>query len=156
VTVGTQLTFNRLIKAVENWALENQYHDIIFQTGNNAYQPKIGVVHDFINAQQMDEYFDLADIVIAHAGMGSVLTSLTKNKPLVIMPRLLKYNEHRNDHQVATYKKVKNISGIYACIDEFSVSEQINLAIKSKKLESSISPYASAKLTDYIRSQVLM
>jgi UDP-N-acetylglucosamine transferase subunit ALG13 len=156
VTVGTQLTFDRLIKAVEAWAIENDYTDIVFQTGTNAYKPKVGNTYDFINASQMDKYFSAAELVIGHAGMGTILTCLTNSKPLVIMPRLFKYDEHRNDHQVGTFDKVKKIVGIISAKEESELGACISAALELDVSTISIGDFAEHKLIKYIQSKVFL
>lgn len=156
VTVGTQLTFDRLVKGVENWALGEGYNDIVFQVGLNAYHPKIGVVHEFLPVNQMDNYYKKVDLIIGHAGMGTILTSLTGGKPLVIMPRLHRYSEHRNDHQVATFNNTKSFDSIFAAEDESCLSLVISSALQfSSSGEDSISDVANEDLIQYLRHKLL-
>ena len=57
----------------------------------------------FINDQK--EFISIvksADLIIAHAGMGTVITCLTMQKKVIVFPRLHKLKEHRNDHQEHT------------------------------------------------------
>jgi len=35
-----------------------------------------------------------ASVVVAHAGMGSVITAMQHNTPIVLLPRLLEAGEH--------------------------------------------------------------
>ena len=44
--------------------------------------------------------------MLAHAGMGSILTALEFNKPLVVMPRRGHLAETRNDHQFDTAQQL--------------------------------------------------
>jgi UDP-N-acetylglucosamine transferase subunit ALG13 len=156
VTVGTQLTFDRLVKGVENWALEEGYNDIVFQVGRNAYHPKIGVVHEFLPAKEMDGYSKKVNLIIGHAGMGTILTSLTEGKPLVIMPRLHKYSEHRNDHQMATFNNTKSFDSIFAAEDESYLSMAITSALQySTTSKNSISNVANEDLIQYLRHTLL-
>ncbi len=155
MTVGTQLGFDRLIKSVEAWAINADYTDIVFQVGKGAYRPTIGRVHDYVAAPIMDEYFSKATVIVGHAGMGTILTCLSNAKPLVIMPRLLKYNEHRNDHQLATFNKVKKLPRIFPAEIETEISTALNRALnfKQENIEDFCS-VAQVELTDYIRKQV--
>ena len=43
---------------------------------------------------------DKADYVICHAGVGTIITSISKGKKVLAVPRLYKYGEHQNDHQL--------------------------------------------------------
>ncbi|MCG8094946.1 MAG: glycosyl transferase family 28, partial [Candidatus Thiodiazotropha endolucinida] len=55
---------------------------------------------------------------VAHAGMGSILSSLSLGKPIIIMPRKASLGEHRNEHQMATAKRFQNRPGVYVAWDE--------------------------------------
>ena len=52
-----------------------------------------------------------ADAIIAHAGMGTILTALEMGKPLLVMPRRAELGEHRNDHQLATAMRFADLGG---------------------------------------------
>ena len=41
-----------------------------------------------------------ASFIITHGGVGSIISSLKLNKKVIAVPRLSKYNEHVNDHQL--------------------------------------------------------
>ena len=48
---------------------------------------------------------DAAAAIVAHAGMGTILTALETGKRLLVMPRRAALGEHRNDHQLATVSR---------------------------------------------------
>lgn len=154
VTVGTQLSFDRLVKSVEEWALKNNYTDIVFQVGKHGYHPRLGKSVEFFTGKESDEYFRKASIVISHAGMGTILSCLSEGKPLVVMPRLYSLSEHRNDHQLATYMKLKNLNGLFAADDELMLRDAINAALETKNLSHLLNKKAPKELTDYIKSCV--
>ena len=58
-----------------------------------------------------------AEIIVAHAGMGSILTSLSMGKRIIVMPRRASLHEHRNDHQFASASKLKTVSGLTVAED---------------------------------------
>jgi len=156
VTVGTQLSFDRLVKNVEKWALDSSYSDIVFQVGEKGYQPSVGAVYEFISGHEADEYFNKADVIIGHAGMGTILSCLSEGKPLVIMPRLFSLGEHRNDHQLATFNKFAEQPGLFPAKDETRLCEAIEQALKAQNSEHDFSSLAPEELTDYIREQVIL
>ena len=59
-----------------------------------------------------------SDVIVAHAGMGSILTALELGKPIVVMPRRAHLGEHRNDHQWATANHLGHGLGIPVAADE--------------------------------------
>lgn len=116
VTVGTQLPFPRLIDAMD--ALAGDLDEpVIAQTcamreSDNARWSRLQALSqmppDVFNAR-----FSEARIVVAHAGIGTILSARRWGKPLVILPRRHARGEHRNDHQLATARQVARIEGIH-------------------------------------------
>ena len=102
VILGTQdKTFDRLLKAIEKQIkLGNLEGDVIVQAGSTKYESKYMKIFDYIPMEQFDEYIKEADLVIAHGGVGTILSSIRKNKKVIAVPRLSKYKEHENDHQL--------------------------------------------------------
>jgi UDP-N-acetylglucosamine transferase subunit ALG13 len=49
--------------------------------------------------------------------MGTITMALKNHKPLLVMPRLKRYREHVNDHQVATARKFEELGHILAVYD---------------------------------------
>ena len=58
-----------------------------------------------------------ADLVISHAGAGSIINALRNRKPLIIVPRLIEFGEHTNSHQVDLAKAMQERGKAIACID---------------------------------------
>lgn len=117
VTVGTQLPFDRLIAAVDGWCCQGR-EEVIAQVGPTKRRYRNLTQKEFLSATEFDDYFDRADLVIAHAGMGSILTALTYGKPIIVMPRKASLGEHRNDHQLATARKLSKKLGVTVAWDE--------------------------------------
>lgn len=102
VVVGTQEPFDRLIKWIDVWSAKTGYHDILAQIADSSYKPRNFDWFDFMPINQFDEKFKEAHLIVSHAGMGTIISALQFNKPIIVMPRLAKFKEHRNDHQLAT------------------------------------------------------
>ena len=106
LTVGTQFPFDRLVKAVDETVSKNGLDEQIFaQVGTTTYRPRNFEAVPELEKSVFDKYFREADGVISHAGMGCIAMALENRKPLLVMPRLKKYGEVVNDHQVAIAKK---------------------------------------------------
>lgn len=126
VTVGTQLPFSRLIRAVDDWAADRSGLDVFAQTGpDEASYPSMRA-ETFISPVVADELIRSADLVVAHAGMGTIITASQYGKPLIIMPRQFQFGEHRNDHQVATAKRFGSFPNITVVNDAEELHEAIN------------------------------
>ena len=53
-----------------------------------------------VDREKFSELISKCDILITHGGVGSIITGLQNNKKVIVAPRLAKYNEHMNDHQI--------------------------------------------------------
>lgn len=151
VVVGTQEPFDRLIKWIDDWSAKTGYHDILAQIASSSYKPKNFDWFDFIPINQFDEKFKEADLIVSHAGMGTIISALQYNKPIIVMPRLAKFREHRNDHQLATansFSKAGYVKSVYS-------EDELYTALRERdsiKPVPPISNYASEELLGTIRN----
>lgn len=100
VTIGTQKQqFDRLMKLLEN-SKELKNEDIVVQAGYTKYENENWKILDFIPAEEIENYMKQAEFVICHGGVGSIFTALRLRKKVLVVPRLEKYCEHINDHQL--------------------------------------------------------
>lgn len=152
ITVGTQLPFDRMVQALDFWS-ESVSEEVFAQIGHSSYKPKNMDFEPFVSPVKAEELFKKSTIIIAHAGMGSILTALKYQKPIVIMPRKASLGEHRNEHQTATANWVKDLNGVYVANDEVELVEIIsNLSIL--QAEDDISPFAQDELLLYLFEQI--
>lgn len=122
VIVGTQEPFDRLIEYIDEWSEKTGYTDIIAQVSSSGYKPKNFEFYDFIPVNEFNTIFVEADLIVSHAGMGSIISALEYNKPIIVMPRLAKLKEHRNDHQLATassFAKLGYVKAVYTKTELF-------------------------------------
>ena len=118
VTVGTQLPFDRLIRTMDGWANATG-SNVFAQVGPaSSYKPCHIRTRADLSPEAFDEAMDEARIIVAHAGMGTILSGLERGKPVIIMPRRAIYGEHRNDHQLATAAKLTHLNGLHVAADE--------------------------------------
>ena len=121
LALGTQLPFDRLTRAVDEWCDSRGRNDIIGQIcnpGPDGYRPRNYRWVASMDPEEFDRSVVDADFVIAHAGMGSIITALTHRKPIVILPRRGDLGEHRNNHQIATAERFRDRPGIYVAMTE--------------------------------------
>jgi len=112
VTVGSQLPFDRLISALDQWSTDSNSESVFAQIGNSEYKPKNIEFCKTMSPDDYSAYFKKADIIVAHAGMGTIISALELGKPLVLLPRLARNGEHRNDHQLSTAKHFSSYKNI--------------------------------------------
>lgn len=126
LTLGTQLPFDRLVKALDDIA-PTLGQPIFGQIGRSSYRPRHFEWADSMAPKAFDEKFQSASLIVSHAGIGTILTAQKHGKPIVLFPREAKYGEHRNDHQLATVSQLQGRSGIFTARD----SEELFNAIKN-------------------------
>ena len=131
VTIGTQEPFDRLIKAVDEIAATIQEEEVIAQTSESAYVVQHMKTVAFLSPVEFNKLFDEARLIVSHAGMGTVISALTKQKPILVMPRRASLGEHRNDHQMASAKKLHELNFIHVAYDEEELKEKILALIKA-------------------------
>ena len=153
VTVGTQLSFDRLVEAVDLWAGSNLSEKIFAQVGPAKYKPVNFDSKEFINPDEADSLFQKSDLIISHAGMGSILTALKYRKPILIMPRKAGLGEHRNDHQLATAKWLGVKPGISVAWEVEDVQSILNMRT-SLRGGDGISEFASPELISSLKSLI--
>lgn len=141
VSVGTQLPFDRLVAAVDAWAGAAPGRRVFAQVGPTALQPQHIEYAPFVSPEECRERMLAATAIVAHAGMGSILTALELGKPLVVMPRRAALGEHRNDHQLATAQRFAGHAGITVAFDEVELPLRLDGLDETASLPS-ISPYA--------------
>lgn len=161
LTIGTHEPFDRLVKAVDEWiGHTTQDHEIVAQVvspASGAYIPKNFEMTPHFSPRDYDEQILQADLIVSHAGMGSILTAFTHGKPIVIMPRRGHLRETRNDHQYTTVKNLKKRPGLFIAEDETAFSDVIEAALASNSDDGQprLSPVADADFTDALRNFIL-
>lgn len=136
VTLGTQhQEFTRLLDYIENSNLKGE---IIVQAGYTKYESKRMKIFDFISYDEMEKYIDKCDLVITHAGTGSIVMPLKKGKKVIACARLSKFGEHVDDHQVELVD-VFYSEGYILKIDEDTSLDEVLKNIKDFKPKKFVS-----------------
>lgn len=117
VTVGAQMPFDRMVTAVDEWAGRAKRADVFAQIGPTRLEPKNLEWVQFMDPAAFRERVAACDVIVAHAGMGTILTALENGKPIVVMPRRGDLQETRNDHQVATAERFKALGRVHVASD---------------------------------------
>ena len=134
VMLGTQNnSFHRLLEEVQkNIDNGNINEEVVVQKGYTKFESKDMTLFDEISQDKFNKLIDKADLIITHGGVGSIITSITKGKKVIAVPRLQKYGEHVNDHQldiIESFNKKGYIIGLH------DVSELENALKKVKNFK---------------------
>lgn len=120
ITLGSQkFQFNRLLEAVDVLC-ENKIVDgnnVFAQIGYSDYRPHSYNYKLFLDRDEFGFEMEKADIVITHGGTGAIIGAVKRGKKVIAIPRLAKYGEHVDDHQLQLIKQFKELNLIYSCLD---------------------------------------
>lgn len=115
VTLGSQkFQFNRLLKSVDKLQTDEE---IFAQIGYSDYKPQNYKYKEFVDREEFAAWEDKADIVITHGGTGAIIGAVKKGKKVIAVPRLARYGEHVDDHQIQLIGQFRNLNLICACVD---------------------------------------
>lgn len=140
ITLGTQdKEFRRLLDMVQEQIDKKNIKDkVVVQAGHTKYESKDMEIFDLIDRQKFSELISECDILITHGGVGSIINGLKNNKKVIVAPRLSKYDEHMNDHQLqitANFSKAGYILPLYENDDLGKILEKAD-KFKPKKFVS--------------------
>ena len=108
---------NRLMKQVEALAAERPDERIVVQYGNCTYIPKNCETYQFMDRPQFEQCVGDCDILITHGGVGTIMSGIRAEKPVVVVPRLRQYGEHVDDHQIEAAHALKEHKCLVICMN---------------------------------------
>ncbi len=141
-TVGTQLPFDRLLLGLNSWAMRNPDVPVFAQAGSSTRDFSHIKTVSHLSQSEFQAHFEAARLVVAHAGMGSILSAAELGKPIILMPRRAKFREHRNDHQQDTANKMTRLSNVTVVQDGEALHEALDYAL-SRGFENTPEPTIS-------------
>ncbi|MCG4879043.1 beta(1,3)galactosyltransferase EpsH [Amedibacillus dolichus] len=119
ITLGSQkFQFNRVLIKIDELVEKGLLKEQVFaQIGYSDYKPKFYEYKDFLDREDFFKKMELSNIVITHGGTGAIIGALKKEKKVIAIPRLAKYGEHVDDHQIQIIEQFRELELIYACED---------------------------------------
>jgi UDP-N-acetylglucosamine transferase subunit ALG13 len=145
VTVGTDLPFDRMVRVIDAWAGENRRSDVFAQIGEGGWEPENIRFANFLQPPEFVEHFKAASVIISHAGMGTILSALHYRKPILVMPKRASLGEHRNEHQLATARRMMDLGNVNVAFDEAELRARLD-RLEDLKTPKSIGESASDSL----------
>lgn len=108
VTIGTHsVGFDRLIQKMDEIAGKVDC-EVLMQVGNTDYKPKNVKWFKFLEYNIMLDYMEKSDIIICHGGAGTLLDVFKLNKNVIVVPRLKKFDEVYDDHELELSESLKH------------------------------------------------
>ena len=120
ITLGSQkFQFNRLLQAVDELIDKGVIKGEVFaQIGYSDYKPRNYEYKEFLDRDEFASKEGKCEILITHGGTGAIIGAVKKGKKVIAVPRLAKYGEHVDDHQlqlIAQFKTQNLICGLTDC-----------------------------------------
>lgn len=130
ITVGTDNhDFSRLVKEADRLAGKMR---ITVQTGSTKYRPKNAEWFAFAERKKIETLYRKSDVVVTHAGAGSIINCIKYGKMPVVVPRLKEMNEHADNHQLDMAKDLE-AEGVSIAVYDISHLEAKIMAAKRLK-----------------------
>lgn len=150
VTVGTDQPFDRMVRIVDSWAAERGRTDLFAQIGTGGWHPRSIPFSTLLSPPDFKQRFAQARVIVAHAGMGTILSALHHGTPILVMPKLASLGEHRNEHQLATARRMMSLGHVSVAFDEAELREKLD-HLDAIIPQQKIAPVASGPLIDGLR-----
>jgi UDP-N-acetylglucosamine transferase subunit ALG13 len=153
VTVGSQEPFDRLIRAVDEWAGLRARSDVFAQIASSQLRPQHIEFTQFLEPPEFNQVMQEARVIVAHAGMGSIISALELGKPIVVMPRRADFRETRNDHQVATSERFGAQGRIIVANNEQDLPAKLDHALTlgdTDRIQAQASPRLIATIRAFL------
>ena len=145
------MPFDRLVRAVDQWAASHDRSDVFAQIGATDYVPAHIEWVTTVDPDEFERRIADADVVVAHAGTGTILTALELGTPVLVMPRHAAKLETRNDHQIATAQRFLEMGRVAVAMDEHEMPEKLD-QLSGLAAGGKISTSASPELIEALRS----
>lgn len=147
VTVGGMRAFDRLIRETDRIAGKID-EKLVMQIGSTNYKPKSCDYFRFTPVKEIEELYAEARVVVCHAGIGSILTAVKYNKPLILVPRMQSYGEVFDDHQLEIAREMegRGVTVVYDISNLESAVGNVNVRPMEFKGEA----YLVRRLKEYL------
>jgi UDP-N-acetylglucosamine transferase subunit ALG13 len=149
VTVGAQMPFDRLVGSVDAWAADRQGCELFAQVGPGGATPANFPACEFLEPSAFRSKVEWCDVMVAHAGMGSILTALQYGKRILVLPRRGDLRETRNDHQVASARRFGELESIDVALTTDELPARLE-ALGVMQDQTKIQDHASSRLLNAI------
>lgn len=147
VTVGThQDPFDRLVDALADLPADR----LVVQYGNGRPPAAAAVAKPFMAFAELRGWFERADAVVTHAGVGSFLMAWREGHTPLIVPRRHSFGEHVDDHQVDLCRALETEERAVVVWDEQRLAELVAAAPPRQPPRATV----AGPLHDAVRSEI--
>lgn len=147
VTVGTnEARFDRLLRQVARLESDEPF---VIQHGHSSPIGSEGAdILDFLPYDRMVETIRAARAVVTHAGVGSVLVALANGKQPIVVPRLKRFGEAVDDHQLELGRRFAAAGLVTLVEDPARLQEALTFEQRHVVVEHAAAGPLAAELRD--------
>jgi UDP-N-acetylglucosamine transferase subunit ALG13 len=121
--------FDRLARTVDELHRTRAVgEDFLIQLGSCTFEPRHVPFVRYLSFGEICDRIREASVVITHAGAGSTLVTLQQGKHPVVVPRLARFGEHVDDHQLGLAEKLASRGLVTVVRDEATLAGAIEAA----------------------------
>jgi UDP-N-acetylglucosamine transferase subunit ALG13 len=147
------MPFDRLVRAMDEWAAANPDVPVEIQIGRGKYEPRHAKFARLMPVGDYRQRVAAAQLFVAHAGMGSIIAAIEAGKPLLMLPRVMAEGEHNTDHQIATAASIGARPGLFVAADVADLKARTTAMLAGDAAPPApISRFAETGFTDRIRA----
>ena len=126
VTVGSMFPFDRLVQAMDALVGAGGVgEEVVAQIGDGGYEPRHMPFHRFLSRTEFESLLARASLLVSHAGAGTIAMALEHDKRLLVVPRLARFGEHVNDHQIATARRFEELQHVLVAYELEQLPERL-------------------------------
>ncbi len=127
VVLGTQkFQFNRLLKEIDYLIENGTIKDNVYaQIGHSDYVPQNFDYVTFLDKANFEKAILEADMIVSHSGVGTIISGLKLGKPIIVIPRQARFEEHIDDHQIEIAESFEKMKYILMCKDEKCLADYL-------------------------------
>lgn len=153
VTLGTQdKSFERLLIEIERLIDQKIIREeVIVQSGYTSYSSKKMKIFDYLPKDEFEEVIGKCSCLITHGGVGTIFDGLSRGKKIIAVPRLAKYKEHVNDHQIQVIEALGKENYLLPCLDVSDIEKNLK---KIKKFQPKVYQGNHNQMTSVIKKYI--
>ncbi|NML17535.1 PssE/Cps14G family polysaccharide biosynthesis glycosyltransferase [Azohydromonas caseinilytica] len=126
LTVGSMFPFDRLVREVDALVAAGRIgEEVVAQIGDGQYEPCHMPFHRFLSRLEFEALLGQASMLVSHAGAGTIAMALQHHKRLLVVPRLARFGEHVNDHQIATARRFEELQHVLVAYELEQLPERL-------------------------------
>jgi UDP-N-acetylglucosamine transferase subunit ALG13 len=99
---------------------------VVMQVGHTTgFVPRFCEWRDFLDPAEFEARLRDAAVIVTHAGCGTLRQAIRLGKAPVVMPRLKRYGEHVNDHQLELLEAYNSAGLVVPALEQSDLSRAI-------------------------------